>query len=226
VGPSDPRWQLTGVDPSADMLALARAGVGASGLADRVRLVRGTLDDLPAEEHFDAATAIFVLMHLPDDGSKLDLLRGIAARLRPGVPFLLVDATRDHHARFAPAWQRYAEAPGMPAAQLAALVARLTASTNATTEARELALLGDAGFHEVTRFLAAFMINGWIATRRPANAASDTEGTGAACGPGGTSRSSRGRPREDAVRRGTTWKISEKSPRSLASHGLRTGSGL
>jgi tRNA (cmo5U34)-methyltransferase len=157
---------LTAVDPSADMLALARAAAEAAGLADRVRFLRGTPDDLPAGERFDAATALFVLMHLPDDGGKLRLLRGIAARLKPGAPLILVDSVRDQRARFAPAWREYAVARGVSAEWMAAFFARIAASGNTTTtEARELALLGEAGFRDAARFFAAFTVNGWIATR-------------------------------------------------------------
>ena len=164
-GAAEPRWRLTAVDPSADMLALARTAAEAAGLADRVRLVRGTPDDLPAEARFDAATALFVLMHLPDDGSKLRLLQGIARRLRPGAPLVLVDAIHDQRARFAAAWQHYAVVRGVSPEWMSALLERIAASGNAATEARELALLGEAGFRDATRFFAAFHSNGWIATR-------------------------------------------------------------
>ena len=82
----------------------------------------------------------------------------------PGGLLILVDAIRDHRDRFAPAWQRYAEARGMSAEWMAAFIERITASSNTATEARELALLDEAGFRDVTRFFAAFPINGWIAT--------------------------------------------------------------
>ncbi len=158
-------WRFTGVDPSADMLALARAKVDGAGLTERVQLVQGTLDDLPPDARFDAATVIFVLMHLPDDGSKLHLLRGLAQRLRAGAPLILVDSIRDHRERFIPAWQHYTAARGLPAEQMAAFIARITASSNTVTEARELTLLDEAGFRDVTRFFAAFHMSGWIATR-------------------------------------------------------------
>jgi tRNA (cmo5U34)-methyltransferase len=91
-GAAAPGWRLTGVDPSANMLALARAKAEAAGLAGRVRLVQGTVDDLAPAARFHAATAMYVLMHLPDDGAKLRLLQGVARRLQPGAPLLLVDS--------------------------------------------------------------------------------------------------------------------------------------
>lgn len=164
-GAADPRWRLTVVDPSANMLALARARVEACGLVDRVQLVQGTLDDLPADARFDAATAIFVLMHLPDDGSKLHLLHSIAQRLKPDAPLILVDGVLDHLGRFAPAWQHYAVARGTPSERMAAFLEQLAAGSTATTEVRELALMDEAGLRDATRFFTAFVISGWVARR-------------------------------------------------------------
>jgi tRNA (cmo5U34)-methyltransferase len=160
-----PRWRLTAVDPSTEMLNRARAAAEAEGLTGRVRFLQGTPDDLPVETRFDAATAIFVLMHLPDDGTKLGLLRGIATRLKPGAPLILVDAIRDQRARFAPAWQEFSVARGAPPEDMSAFFERIAEKSNTTTEARELALLSEAGFRDATGFFAAFIMNGWIAMR-------------------------------------------------------------
>ena len=48
---------------------------------------------------------------------------------------------------------------------MAAFLERIRAGGNTVTEARELALLEEAGFRDVTRFCAAFIMSGWIATR-------------------------------------------------------------
>ena len=90
-GALEPGWRLTGVDPSAQMVALAREKVRANGLADRVTLVHGLVDDLPAEPGFDAASAVCVMHFLRDDGSKRAFLDGIARRLRPGARLALFE---------------------------------------------------------------------------------------------------------------------------------------
>jgi len=104
-GRAVPHWRLTGVDPSANMLALARACVDTYGLADRVQLIQGTVDDLTPIPHYDAATCFYVLMHLPDDGTKQHLLQSIVQRLKAGAPLILVDTVRDNRAVFLSAWQ-------------------------------------------------------------------------------------------------------------------------
>ena len=59
--PANPGWRITGVDPSRDMLALAQAKAERLGVAERVTLIQGTVDDLPASASFEAATCIYVL---------------------------------------------------------------------------------------------------------------------------------------------------------------------
>ena len=83
-----PDWQLTGLDPSAAMLGLARARLGGDSSID---WHHGTVEDLAAQARFDGALAVLVLQSLPDDGSKLAFLTALARSLRPGGQVVLVD---------------------------------------------------------------------------------------------------------------------------------------
>jgi tRNA (cmo5U34)-methyltransferase len=167
--PDNPGWRLTGVDPSREMLTLAQAKVDELGLHERVTLLRGTVENLPAEACFDAATCLFVLHFLPDD-AKRETLRGIARRLRPAAPVLVASGGRvavgDLGTDFRGAWQCYGEIMGMPAERMAAtiegLVARQADATHA--EGYEL-LLREAGFGRVASFFNILSggIGAWIA---------------------------------------------------------------
>src|SRR5579859_534560 len=128
--PANPGWHLTGVDPSRDMLSLAQAKAARLGVQERVDLVRRTVDDLPPEPRFDAATCLFVL-HFLSDADKRALLRDIARRLRPGTPLLLANGVRPEDGglreELLATWQQYGEAMGMPSAQMAATIAQIIA---------------------------------------------------------------------------------------------------
>jgi tRNA (cmo5U34)-methyltransferase len=90
----NPHWSFTGFDPAEPMLSIAREKIAAARLTDRITLVQGLIDDV-SETHVDAATAILTMHFLPDDGAKLDFLTGIADRLKPGAPLVLVDLEGD-----------------------------------------------------------------------------------------------------------------------------------
>ena len=74
-------WQFVGVDPSPAMLDLARAAV--APFAERVQFVEGTVRQAPAGP-FDGATCLLV-MHFLERSERLQTLREIHRRLRPGA---------------------------------------------------------------------------------------------------------------------------------------------
>ena len=167
--PGAPGWRVTGVDPSADMLALAQTKADRLGVGERVTLVRGTVDDLPGQDRFDAATCIFVLHVLPREDQRA-LLRGIAGRLRPGAPLILVSGVADPGGvpdDLVRAWQQYGELMGMPPDRMAVTLENLLSPPRVTTVPTEdqcVRLLRAVGFRRVTRFFSALgVITGWIA---------------------------------------------------------------
>ncbi|WP_437732457.1 class I SAM-dependent methyltransferase [Sorangium sp. So ce1335] len=81
--------RFTGVDPSPEMLAVAREKLAAEGLLERTSLHACELRDLERGPLFDGAQMIGVLHHLPGDEARLELLREIAGRLKPGAPFVI-----------------------------------------------------------------------------------------------------------------------------------------
>ncbi|MBW0433447.1 class I SAM-dependent methyltransferase [Leptospira yasudae] len=79
------RYSITGVDPSPEMISIARKNF------PNAELISSPVSALDPNRKFSAATLLFVLHFLPDDGAKLSLLRDISSRLEPGGMFLLFD---------------------------------------------------------------------------------------------------------------------------------------
>lgn len=158
-------WTLTGVDPSPDMLALAQSKLDAAGYTDRVALVKGYVADAPAGP-FDAATSCLVMPFIADDGGKLDYLRQLRRRLRPGAPLLMVEgfAARDPEG-----WERYIKSYIMHARAHGvddALLVRARdaqATLHYVAVERQLELFAEAGFSDVKQFFQALHIHGWVA---------------------------------------------------------------
>ena len=81
-----PGWSFEGVDPSTEMLRLARM-VAEPHLA-RIRLVQGYIGDA-SQGPFDAATSILTFHFIPRD-QRIRTLAAIRSRLKVGAPFVLV----------------------------------------------------------------------------------------------------------------------------------------
>lgn len=167
LGAVRPGWRMTGVDPSALMIDLARERVARHGLTDRVALLHGTADSLPDGLRFDAATCMMVMHMLPDDGTKAALLAPIAARLRPGAPLILTDAFGDAlPEQYVQAWRWFQRGMGRQPEEIAALEQQVRAGVHFVPEPRIAALLGEAGFTPPLQFCHAFWFGGWVTEKR------------------------------------------------------------
>ena len=162
-----PGWRLTGVDPSHVMIDTARGRVEKNGLSDRVRLVLGTTDALPADARFDAATCMMVMHMLPDTGAKAALLAPIAARLKPGAPFILTDAFGEALPElYVPAWHWFQRGMGRTNEEIAALEAQVRNGVHFVPEQRIADLLLEAGFAPPVQYFHAFWFGGWMTEKR------------------------------------------------------------
>ncbi len=171
LAPHHPAWRITGVDPSAPMLAIAERKVASAALSDRVTLIPGSVPDLPDDARFDAATLLLVLHFLPDDGAKLELLRGIAARLHPGAPLILADQhgdlTSTEDGRLYRAWRARQIARGMPPESADAMFSGLPQVIHFIPESRLRDLLTEAGFTTIQPIFRALVIGAWLTHRSP-----------------------------------------------------------
>ena len=166
----NPDWRLTGVDPSAEMMEIAKSELESRGLQDQISLHTGYVDSLPDAELMDAATLLLVMHFLPDDGSKLELLKNIAQRLKPGAKLVLADLygdrTKPYFSQFTQAWQAlyFSQLDDEIRAKAEAnFAASINNSIYFVPETRIIELLQQAGFEEVNKFYNAFLFAGWIA---------------------------------------------------------------
>lgn len=155
-------WKFDGVDPSAEMLRLARETMGP--LATRAALHEGYVSQAP-EGPFDAATCLLTLHFVPSE-ERLRTLEEIRRRLRPHAPLLTF-----HHS--VPAgnlrsiwlerYARFAAGPGADPAQIAKSVGELSTRLPILTPQEDEALLHEAGFRDVATYYAALTFRGWLA---------------------------------------------------------------
>jgi tRNA (cmo5U34)-methyltransferase len=156
---AQPGWHLTGVDPSAEMLAAATRTLGP--LAARVELQRGYIEDAPSGP-FDGATCLLTL-HFLDCEERRRTLRELRRRLKPGAALVVAHHSWPHEGEVRQWLARSLAFAGGPASALAVSVAAMEQLPILTADEDE-ALLREAGFADVGLFYAAFTFRGWVAT--------------------------------------------------------------
>lgn len=170
LGQAQPGWHFTACDPAAGMLAVAEHRMAEAGLSERVALHACTADALPEAEPFDAATCLLVLHFIPDDGSKLAVLKSIAARLKPGAPLVFADMYEDptapRYRRLMEAWIAWQLKAGIDPVEVEKGRRHVERDIHFVPEARLADLLDAAGFGPAERFYAAFLFGGYVAHRK------------------------------------------------------------
>ena len=156
-------WSFDGVDPSGPMLQLAEKTTAEH--AARTRLHEGYIDIAP-DGPFDAATCILVF-HFMTREERLDALRQLRRRLKPGAPFVLAHISfpqaEPERSRWIARHVAFGAAAGLTPEQMDSARQAIGTRLSILDPAEEEALLHDAGFSDITQFYAAFSFRGWVA---------------------------------------------------------------
>ncbi len=160
-----PDWRLTAIDPSADMLTVAKQRLG-----DRpgIEWRQAKVEDLGAADRFDGALAILVLQSLPDDGAKLEFLATVARGLHPGGQLFLVDLMGPEWSplqhQMEAAWLGFQRASSLQMPSEA--IASLSEGLHPIGRARLSALADAAGFGDPAPVFRALDFEGFLLQRR------------------------------------------------------------
>jgi tRNA (cmo5U34)-methyltransferase len=156
-------WNFDGVDPSPEMLALARQTIGMHG--PRVCLHEGLIDIAP-DGPFDAATCLLTLHFLPAD-ERLRTVREIRRRLKQDAPFVVAHSSfpqgKDERAIWLSRYAAFAVASGVDPVSVEPMLAKVEAHLSLLAPEHDEAILREAGFRDVALFYAAFTWRGWVA---------------------------------------------------------------
>jgi tRNA (cmo5U34)-methyltransferase len=151
------------------MLSIARKKVAAASLENKISLVLGLIDDV-AEKDFDAATSILVMHFLPDDGTKLNFLKGIADKLKPGAPIVLVDLEgeigSDEFNTLNAAWKNQQLFIRGKNDRVREEFAIREKEVHFIPQKRIESLLKEVGFIKIHKFFKAYLFGGYIAIKR------------------------------------------------------------
>lgn len=158
-----PDWHFVGIDPSAEMLNLAKMTLGS--LISQVELYEGYVDSAPPHL-VDGATCLLVL-HFLDVDERLRTLQEIRKRLKPGAPFVIVHHSfaeeLDQQHRWLSRFAAFATSSGIERAKAEESVRFISEQLPVINPDREEDLLARAGFRNIATFYAAFTFRGWVA---------------------------------------------------------------
>ena len=149
-----PGWTFDGIDPSAEMLKLAKRTLGS--LAARATLHQGHTEDAPGGP-FDGATCLMTL-HFLSLEERQRTTAEVRRRLKPGAPFVVAHFCIPQGDGRAVWLSRYATYAGIDPGQAAAIDSHLTILSPEQDEA----ILREAGFSNVSLFYAGFTFRGWV----------------------------------------------------------------
>lgn len=159
-------WLFDGVDPSAQMLQLARQMVGPH--IERMQLHEGYIDVAPAGP-FDGAASLLTFHFIPRE-ERLDTLRQLRRRLKQGAPLILAHIsfpqTEPERSTWIARHVAYSAADGTSPAQMEAAREAIGTRLSILAPDEEEAMLREAGFADVSLFYAGLSFRGWVAYAR------------------------------------------------------------
>jgi tRNA (cmo5U34)-methyltransferase len=162
-------WSFTGFDPAEPMLSIARKKVAAASLENKISLVQGIIDDV-TEKDFDAATSILVMQFLPDDGTKLNFLKGISDKLKPGALIVLVDLEGEigsyEYNTFNAAWKNQQLFIRGENDRVRKEFIIREKEVHFIPQKRIESLLEEVGFYKIHKFFKAYLFGGYVAIKR------------------------------------------------------------
>jgi tRNA (cmo5U34)-methyltransferase len=166
---NNPYWSFTGFDPAETMLSIARKKVADASLDNKISLILGLIDDV-AEKDFDAATSILVMHFLPDDGKKVNFLKGIADKLKPGALIVLVDLEgeigSDEFDTFKAAWKNQQLFVRGNSDRVREEFVIREKEVHFIPQKRIESLLEKVGFIKIHKFFKAYLFGGYVAIKR------------------------------------------------------------
>lgn len=167
LGETNPNWHFTGVDPSKAMLTVAQSKVEESLMTNRVKLIQGTVEEIPISSSlFDGATCILVLHFIPTYEEKLKTLQKAQRLLRKGAPFVLVtkfgDPTEPQFEELIQLWKSYwLDTTNLQPEQVNEMEQSIR-QLSYIPEEEIRQLLQEAGFTRIAKFFSTTLFGGWI----------------------------------------------------------------
>jgi tRNA (cmo5U34)-methyltransferase len=154
-----PDWSFDGVDPSADMLDVARS-IAAPHMA-RITLHQGYIESAP-QGPFDGAVCLLTLHFVPRE-QRMHTLREIHRRLLPGAPFVVAHISFAQSEPERSLWiARHVAFGGTDPTNAESARQAIGSRLSVLSPEDDEAMLRAAGFSDVSLFYAGLSFRGWV----------------------------------------------------------------
>lgn len=155
-------WTFDGVDPSAEMLALAKTT--AADHVDRIQFHLGTIETA-SEGPFDGGSCILMFHHQPLE-HRLETLKQVRQRLKHGAPFVVAHIsflqTEPERSQWIARHVAFGAPEGVDLADLETSRHAIGTRLSIQSPEEDEAMLHEAGFSNVSLFYAGFSFKGWV----------------------------------------------------------------
>mgnify|MGYP003381851030 FL=1 len=156
-------WHFDGVDPSAEMLSLAKTALGK--LTSRVQLHHGYIEAAP-KGPFDAASCLLTL-HFTTEAERYRTLCEIHARLKPGGVFVAMHYSISQNPAERELWlsrcAAFAISSGVDPEQARTAAAAIGKQLPILAPVQDEELMRKAGFSDINVFYTGLAFRGWVA---------------------------------------------------------------
>lgn len=155
-------YQISGVDPSPEMVLQARQKLRDYANTD---IIEGVVSDLDNHK-YDAATLLLVLHFMEDNGNKLALLKDLSARLKSKAPLIVFDITGDREQIKQNLLVLSSLLPKeLTKEEVTSRLNRLQNEIFHVSESRFIQLCQQAGFEQPLCFFQSTIYKGWRMTK-------------------------------------------------------------
>ncbi len=157
---AQPGWRFAGVDPSAEMLELAKRTT--EPYRDRIQFYQGYIDSAPHLE-FDGAISLLTF-HFIAQHQRLETLTQLQLRLKPNAPLILAHISFPQSESERQLWiNRHLTYAGVSSENRAQSQNAMLNQLSILPPATEEQMLKDAGFSDIDLFYAGLSFKGWAA---------------------------------------------------------------
>jgi tRNA (cmo5U34)-methyltransferase len=163
-------WQITGIDPSAEMLQIAREKIDSTRFHEGIRLECCKIEDFRNDTLYDVAVLSLVLQMYPDDGSKRELLQMVAQHIKREGRIVLIDTYGNRESL---QFNQTVEALKIQTTQMGFTpdesekdVESVRERFYLVSEQRIRSILSEAGFVRIEQIFHAYITGVWIAQLR------------------------------------------------------------